>query len=124
MDSVQIAIAAGLSLGVVIGYRVGRAVFRTVGGPFAGKPLTVGFVVAGSVFFLVPASIFAVLGVRDLVAGGAVSADSPATLAGIVAGIALVIASGLVVAVFASALCGRFIEEVRSGRRRPDDTDF
>ncbi len=122
MDAVYVAIAAGLALGLGIGYRFGKVVYFKVGGPYARKPLIIGLVAAGTLCFLVPASIFAILGAREIerAAGGAVSSGSPTVLLGITAGIALVIASTLVIAVFASALCGRLIEEWRPDRRPPD----
>ena len=122
MDTVFVANAAGLSLGLAIGYRISKAVFLKVSGPFARKPLVLGLVAAGSVCFLVPASIFAVLGARefDSAAGSGVSSGSLTVMLGVTVGIALVIASTLVIAVFASAVCGRFIEEVRAGRQSSD----
>jgi hypothetical protein len=123
MDALFVVITAGLALGFVLGYRAGRIIFLKVGGPFARKPLIVGLAVAGSVLFLVPATMFAILGARNLPVGpdGPVGSGSPLVMAGIALGIALIIASGLVVAVFASTVSGRLIEEVRSGRRAPQD---
>jgi hypothetical protein len=123
MDTLVVVIATGLSLGYMLGYRASKLVFLRVSGPFARKPLIVGFVAAGSFLFLVPATMFMILAARNLELGpdGPTSSGSPVVMAGIALGIALIIASGLVVAVFASSVCGRFIEEVRSGRRAPDD---
>lgn len=127
MDTLVVVIAAGLALGLVLGYRAGRAIVRKVGGPFARRPLILGLVAAGGLLFLVPATMFVVLGARnlelELERGGALGADSPLAMAGIALGIALIIGSGLTFAVGCSAVCGRFIEEVRWSRGRPLDDD-
>lgn len=122
MDAVLTAIAAGLSLGLAVGYRISKVVFLMVAGPFARKPLIIGLVAAGSLSFLVPASIFAFLGAREIerAAGSAGSPGSPMALLGIAAGITVITATVLAIAVFASTLCGRFIEEARAARQRPD----
>jgi hypothetical protein len=116
MDPLSVAIATGLSLGLVLGFRFARPVVLRVGGPFARKPLAIGLSVAGALGFLAPAAIFAVFGTRNLEgpAGNAISSGAPSILLGVAAGITVMIASGLVVGAFAGALCARFIEEFRS----------
>jgi hypothetical protein len=116
MDPVLIATAAGLSLGITVGYRAGKAVVLKVAGPFARKPLAIILSVGGALGFLVPATIFAFFGTRNFVAqsGGGMTLDSAGALIGVVAAIGIVIASGLVVAAFAGGLCARFAEEFRA----------
>lgn len=123
MDTLVVVITTGLALGYVVGYRASKVIFFKVGGPFARKPLIVSFVAAGSFLFLVPATMFAILAARNLplAPDGLDSSGSPVVMAGIALGIALIIGSGLVVAVFAATVCGRFIEEVRLGRPPLDD---
>jgi hypothetical protein len=118
MDTLSVAIAAGLSLGLVLGYRFSKAVVFRVGGPSAHKPLALGLAVAGALGFLAPAALFAVFGTRNLAgpAGNAISSGAPSVLLAVAVGITVVIASGLVVGAFAGALCARFIEEFRSQR--------
>jgi branched-subunit amino acid transport protein len=118
MDTLSIAIAAGLSLGLVLGYRFSKAVVHRVGGPCAREPLAIGLAVTGALGFLAPAALFAVFGTRNLggPAGHAISSGAPSVLLGVAAGITVVIASGLVVGAFAGALCARFIAEFRSQR--------
>lgn len=125
MDTLVVVIAAGLALGLVLGYRAGRAIVHKVGGPFARRPLILGLVAAGGLLFLVPATLFVILGARNLQLepGGPLGADSPVAMAGVALGIALIIGSGLALAVGCSAVCGRFIEEVRWSRGRPLDDD-
>ncbi len=125
MDTLVIVISIGLALGYVLGYRVGRAIFFRVGGPFARRPLIVSFVVAGSFLYLVPATMFMVLGARNLGLdpAGPLRSGSPLVMAAVVLGIALIIGSGLALAVGCSTVCGRFIEEVRWSRGRPLDDD-
>jgi hypothetical protein len=119
IDSLLAAVAAGISLGAVLGYRGSRALIVRVGGPHARKPSVIGLTVAGMVGFLVPAILFAVLisknlrGTFDPSISAAVESGSPGALFGIAAGIALVIGSGLMVAAFASVLCARLIEDFR-----------
>ncbi len=119
MDPLTLAIAAGISLGLVIGYRCSRVVVDRVGGPFARGPLVVGCAIAGAIGFLVPAFLFSYFISRNFVASrgafaGAVPVPvSSGLLLGIAAGNALVIASGLVVGTFAGGLCARMIEEAR-----------
>jgi hypothetical protein len=120
INPVLIAIAAGVSLGVVLGFRFGKALVLKVGGPFARKPIVVGCAVIGGCGFLVQAVLYTMfVGARlhqtfGAVVGGAAGSGSLGVLAGIAAGTALVITSGLVVSVFSGALCGRLIEDFRS----------
>jgi hypothetical protein len=116
MDPLSVAIAAGLSLGLVLGFRFGKAVVLRVAGTFARKPLAIGLAVAGALGFLAPAAIFAIFGTRNLEgpAGNAISSGAPSILLGVAIAIAMVIASGLVVGAFTGALCARLIEEFRS----------
>ena len=125
MDTLVIVISIGLALGYVLGYRAGRAIFFRVGGPFARRPLIVSFVVAGSFLYLVPATMFMVLGARNLGLdpAGPLRSGSPLVMAAVVLGIALIIGSGLALAVGCSTVCGRFIGEGRWSRGRPLDDD-
>lgn len=119
MNPLFLATAAGMSLGLVIGLRAGAAVVRRVGGEFARSPIVVGLAVAGAVGFLIPATLFVVFAMQNL--GGepaaAVRSGSLGVMLMIVAGIGVVIGSGIVVAVFAGALCGRFAELWRTGQQ-------
>lgn len=113
------AIAAGMSLGLVVGYRGGAAVVRRVGGEYARKPLVVGLAISGATLFLIPATLFVVFALRNLGgnAAAAVQSGAPGVMVMIALGIGVTIASGVVVAVFAGALCGRFAELWRAGKQ-------
>lgn len=119
MNALLLAASAGLSLGIVLGYRAAKAVFLKVTGPYARSWLPIGFAVAGAVIFFIPASVFAVFIARNLLirSGGGLEHPSVGALFAIAAGIALIVASGLVVAAFAGAVSARFIENVRSRSR-------
>ncbi|MCC7257902.1 MAG: hypothetical protein IT486_05990 [Gammaproteobacteria bacterium] len=119
MSPLVMAIAAGMSLGLLIGYHGGAAVVNRVGGEYARTPLVVGLAVAGAVFFLIPATLFVVFALKNLGGNAAVLAQSGdlGVMAVIALGIAVTIASGVVVAVFAGALCGRFAELWRAGKQ-------
>lgn len=119
MNALLLAASAGLSLGIVLGYRFAKSVFLRVTGPYARSWLPVGFAVAGGVVFLVPAAVFAVFIARNMMvrSGGGLEQPSVGALFAIAAGIALVVASGLVVAAFAGAVSARFIHNVRSRSR-------
>ncbi len=111
-NPLYISIAIGLSLGLVVGYRGSRAVVLRVGGPYAGSPVVIGCAALGGCTVLLPAAIFAIF--ASLNRGRAIG-DSASFefLFGTSIGIALAIASGLVVGTFAGALSGRLIEAVR-----------
>lgn len=119
MTALLLAASAGLSLGIVLGYRLAKSVFLRVTGPYARNWLPIGFAVAGGVIFLVPASVFAVFIARNMVvrSGGGLEDPSVGALFAIAAGIALIVASGLVVAAFAGAASARFIHNVRARDR-------
>jgi hypothetical protein len=125
MDTLVVVITAGLALGYVTGYRASKVIFFRVGGPFARRPLIVSFVAAGSFLYLVPATMFMFLAGRNLGLdpAGPLRSGSPVVMAAVILGIALIIGSGLALAVGCSAVCGRFIEEVRWSRGRPLDDD-
>lgn len=118
MDTLFVAIAAGLSLGLIIGYRGSIAVVRRIAGPFARKPLVIGCAVAGGCGFLAPASLLAIFATRNLggAMGSAINSGSPGALLGIAIGITVMIASGIVVGVFAGTLCATFIEQGQANR--------
>ncbi len=119
MNPLFVATAAGMSLGLVIGYRAGTAVVRRVAGEFSRSPIVIGLVIAGVIGFLIPATLFVVFAMQNL--GGepaaAVRSGSLGAMLMIVLGIGVIIGSGVVVAVFAGALCGRFAELWRTGQQ-------
>ncbi|MCK6370484.1 MAG: hypothetical protein L6Q83_04000 [Gammaproteobacteria bacterium] len=117
MDSLTIAVAAGVSLGILIGYRGSRALIRTAGEPYASSPLLIGLAVAGAVGFMIPAVIFSLLISRNIAANPHETVTNM-VLAGVVAGNAIVIGSGLVVGAVAGALCAKLIEHWREGMGR------
>lgn len=119
MNALLLAASAGLSLGVVLGYRAAKVVFLKVTGPYARSWLPIGFAVAGAVIFFIPASVFAVFIVRNLLgpSAGGNAQVSLGMLVAVAAGIGLVVASGLVVAAFAGAVSARFIHNVRDRSR-------
>jgi hypothetical protein len=114
-DPIIVAVAAGISFGILVGYRIGKALVGKVGGPFAGRPLVIGCAVSGSLFVLVPAVMVSLLIGRNLSGvdrgrgGPMIAAGDWGTLIGLGMGIALVIASSLIVGAFAGTLCARMI---------------
>ena len=114
------AIAAGLSLGAILGFRGGKALVLRVGGPFASKPVVKSLAVVSSLLFFMTATFFAMVigtamgGGHGEAARSAAGSDSLGALFGIAAGTAVIITSGLMVSSFTGALCGRLIENFRS----------
>jgi len=115
--SVLVAIAAGISLGIVIAYRAGKAMLPVVAGPFARSPLVISFAVIGCIFVLIPAVMVSLLVGGRLGAGegGAPSAD---LLFWVALGIAVVIATSLAMGAFAGMLSARLIEQMRVNMKR------
>lgn len=115
--SVLVAVAAGIALGIVIGYRAARAMLPKVAGPFAGSRLVMAFVVVGWVFVLVPGVMVSLLiggRLRDA-SGAPLTAD---LLFWMVLGIAVVIATCLATGTFAGMLSARLIEQMRENMKR------
>lgn len=119
MTALLLAVSAGLSFGILLGYRTGKAVFLRVVGPYTRSRLPVVFAVVGGIAFIIPAAVFALFGARNLLAvsGGGLDQPSFGVLIGIAAGIALVVASGLVVAAFSGAVSAKFIANLRARSR-------
>jgi hypothetical protein len=113
-DPVLFAIAAGLSLGAVVGYRITRALVLRVGGPFARKPLVIACAACGGLLVVVPAVIISVLiGIKLGGGGGGPEGTSVSigAFAALAAAMALAVAGSLVVGAFAGTLCARLIEQ-------------
>jgi hypothetical protein len=118
-DHIVAAVAAGLVLGALIGYRVGRNLLVSVGGPHAGKPLVRGLAVAGGLMVLGPAILFFMLigenfgraegkGTGLVIAAGEWGLQFALALA-----VAAIVGTCVIGGAFVGTLCARLIEDLR-----------
>jgi hypothetical protein len=123
-DPVIAAVVAGLALGTLVSYRVGRAMLIKVGGPHAGKPLVRGLTAAGGLLVLGQAIMFFLLisqgsGKTGGNATGLVIAGDDWGLHVLVAlGTAAIVGTCVILGAFVGTLCASIIEELRSRGRR------
>lgn len=116
------AVGAGIALGALIGYRVGRTLIFKVGGPHAGKPLVRGLAAIGGLLVLGPAIMFFLLigenfgraggrGTGLVIAEGEWGLQFALSLA-----VASIVGTCVIGGSFAGTLCARLIEDIRSRR--------
>ncbi len=122
IDPVIAAIVAGLALGTLVSYRVGRALLARVGGPHAGKPLVRGLTATGGLLVLGQAIMFFLLIGQHLgkdgndATGLVISGDDWGLQVLVALGTAAIVGTCVSLGSFVGTLCARMIEEVR-GRR-------
>lgn len=121
-DPVVIAVVAGLALGTLVSYRVGRALLFKVGGPHAGKPLVRGLALAGGLLVLGPAiMVFVLIGQTYGEAGGkaaglVIAGDDWGLQVLVALGTAVIVGTCVILGSFVGTLCASILEELRSRR--------